>query len=63
MSNPAAPAKCISKPESTQMMPMSLQVASEQLRGQPETASLSLAGVHELDPQSQNPPAKKAHHR
>jgi hypothetical protein len=26
---------------------MSLQVASAQLRGQPETASLTLAGVHE----------------
>ena len=29
------------------MTPMSLQVASAQLRGQPETASLTLAGVHE----------------
>ena len=29
------------------MTPTSLQVASAQLRGQPETASFTLAGVHE----------------
>ena len=29
------------------MMPMSFTVASAQLRGQPETASFTLAGVHE----------------
>ena len=29
------------------MTPMSLQVASAQLRGQPETASFTLAGVHD----------------
>ncbi len=44
---PGAPAKWISKPESTQITPISLQVASAQLRGQPDTASLSLAGVQE----------------
>ena len=47
MCRPAAPAKWISYPESTQMTPTSLQVASAQLRGQPETASFTLAGVHE----------------
>ena len=34
-------------PNSTQTMPKSLTVASAQLRGQPETASFTLAGVHE----------------
>src|SRR5688500_3713440 len=44
---PAAPAKWISNPESTQITPTSLQVASAQFRGQPETPILTLAGVHE----------------
>ena len=47
MSRPAAPAKWISKPASTQTTPTSLQVASAQFRGQPETAILTLAGVHD----------------
>src|SRR3954471_18392495 len=45
MWRPAAPAKWISYPESTQTTPTSLHVASEQLRGQPDTAILTLAGV------------------
>src|SRR5918993_3286126 len=47
MCRPAAPAKWISKPESTQITPTSLQVASAQLRGQPDTPIFTFAGVHE----------------
>src|SRR5918997_4257059 len=47
MCSPAAPAKWISKPESTQLTPTSLHVASAQLRGQPDTPIFTLAGVHE----------------
>src|SRR3989338_832006 len=47
---PAPPATEISNPLSTQITPISLQVASAQLRGQPDTPSFTLAGVH--DPHS-----------
>src|SRR3546814_19902225 len=38
---------CSSYPESTQITPKSLIVASAQLRGQPDTAILNLCGIHE----------------
>ncbi len=42
---PAAPPIRICQPPSTATMPMSLTVASAQLRGQPETPDFTLAGV------------------
>jgi len=41
------PPTWISQPDSTATTPKSLIVASAQLRGQPETPSLTLWGVHE----------------
>src|SRR5918998_3839814 len=47
MWRPAAPAKWISYPESTQITPTSLQVDSAQFLGHPETPILTFAGVQE----------------
>src|SRR3546814_7209932 len=44
---PPLPPMCSSYPESTQITPKSLIVASAQLRGQPDTAILNLCGIHE----------------
>src|SRR3990170_1597332 len=43
---PPLPPTCNSQPESTATTPKSLMVASAQLRGQPDTPSLNLCGVH-----------------
>jgi hypothetical protein len=43
---PALPAMWISQPESTPITPTSLMPLSAQLRGQPDTASLTLCGAY-----------------
>src|SRR3546814_4759203 len=43
---PPLPPTYSSQPESTAMMPTSLMPDSAQLRGQPDTASLTLCGLH-----------------
>jgi hypothetical protein len=45
---PPLPPTWISQPESTAMMPTSLMPDSAQLRGQPDTASFTLCGLHML---------------